>query len=66
MVTSDTVCLATDIFPDEVGKQKFLLLHLDGYLFIWMVSMAIGTYREVVKNMYFLLLLLGMYLSVDR
>ena len=33
MVTSDAVWLAIDIFPDEVEKKKFLLLHLDGYLF---------------------------------
>ena len=33
MVASGAVCLATDIFPDEVGKKKFLLLHLDGFLF---------------------------------
>ena len=33
MVTRDAVCLATDIFPDEVGKKKCLLVHLGGYLF---------------------------------
>ena len=33
MVASDALCLAIDIFLDEVGKMKFLLLHLDGYLF---------------------------------
>ena len=33
MVTKDTLCLATDIFPDEVEKQIFVLLHLGWYLF---------------------------------
>ena len=33
MVTSNALCLAIDILPDEVGKSKFLLLHPDGYLF---------------------------------
>ena len=25
MVTRDALCIAIDIFPDEVGKKKFLL-----------------------------------------
>ena len=33
MVTRDALWLAIDIFPDEVEKNKLLLLHLDGYLF---------------------------------
>ena len=35
MVTRDALCQAIDIyiFPDKVGKNTFLLLHLDGYLF---------------------------------
>ena len=28
-----SIYLVTDIFPDEAGKQNFLLLHLDRYLF---------------------------------
>ena len=33
MVTRDMLFPVIDIFPDEVGKKKFLLLYLDGYLF---------------------------------
>ena len=33
MVIWDALCTAIDIFPDEVGKKNFLLLHLDEYLF---------------------------------
>ena len=33
MVPGDVVCLATDIFPDEVGKMKFLVLYLGVYLY---------------------------------
>ena len=33
MVTQDALCLTIDMFPDEVWKKKFLLLHLDGYWF---------------------------------
>ena len=51
----------TYIFWDEVEKMNFLLLCLDRYLFnigsVWLV--AIDTYSEVVKKLYFLLLLLG-------
>ena len=33
MVTRDDLYPVIDVFPDEVGKKKYLLLHLDGYLF---------------------------------
>ena len=58
-VARDALCLAIDIFPDEEGKKKYLLLHLDGYLF----SVAHGT-EILSQKMYFILLLLGMYLSL--
>ena len=34
VATRDAVCQATNLFPDEVGTKKCLLLYLFGYLFI--------------------------------
>ena len=61
----DDVCLATCIFPSEVGKKTFIFLHLGGYLF----SMGHGNKylpggKSSKENV--LLLMLGMYLSLDR
>ena len=58
MVTRNMPHLVIVIFSDEVVKITFLPLYLDMYLFS--VVLAIDTYAEVVKKMYFLLLLLGM------
>ena len=59
MVTRDALCLIIDIFPDEEGKKK-LLLHLSGY---HLFSVAHGN-EMLSQKMYFILLLLGMYLSL--
>ena len=64
MVTRDALCLAIVIFPDEVGKRNFYNDISMGTYSAWL--MEIDTYQEVVKKMYLLLLLLGMYLSLDR
>ena len=52
------------IFSDETVKMTFLYCVWIGIYSLWLV--AIDTYPEVIKKMYFLLLLLGMQLCPDR
>ena len=58
MVIRGVLCLTIDIFPNEVGKGKCLLLHLDEYCIYSVWFMAIDTYPEVVKRTFFPLLFL--------
>ena len=53
-----------DIFPDEVLKMKFYYYVGLGIYALWFI--AIDTYPEVVKKIYFSLLSLRMYLYPDR
>ena len=64
MITRDTLCVETDIFPDEVGKKTFFFYIQVVIYSVWLK--AIDTSPEVVKKMCLLLVLLGMFLSVDR
>ena len=60
MVTSNALYPAVEIFPDKVVKLTFYYYVWLGVYPMWFV--AIDTYPVAVKDMYFSLQLLGIYL----
>ena len=58
MVTRNITCLVIIMLSDEIVKMKFFYYVSIGIYSVWL--MAIEIYPDVVKRMYFLLLLLRM------